>query len=796
MSFTNLQECLAATLSSDPNIRISAELKLAELFKNPETGLALSHLILAQDAELPLRQSASILLRKYVKERWSPIFHTFKGSAPPVTIKTQIRQAVFQGLSDPDRRIRSLCAHTLSSIANSDWPDEYPDLLNFLVNLISSGSPNSVHGAMQLFTEFIKSDLTEDQILPVLRQLLPVLLSVLGSTESHSAPTRARTVSVFRQCVTALFMVKDQHPQAVKEATASVLPVWLDAFKVLLNLDIEQELQRSDNWDGLTVRIQVFKTLDTMHTSFPRALTHYLQEFLNSSLHHLQKLYPSFVHYYISPSESAPRNSEDETIELPQLICPIIDFISTVARSGKAKTWFEGERFTAMVDAIFKFTQMTDDDEESWATNPNSFVAQEEDETQTYSVRVASFDLLGVFMDRNPVQTIRVFDQIMKEVIRTSEMEKNAGHANWWRRLEAALVSLGSQAEAVLDCLEVEQESERPEPIDIGALLTNVIPPVLSLSECPFLQGRGFVFASQFSRLLPTQSATQYLEAAVQVIETPNINIPVKVSAVKAVHNFCQEGNESLLLPYASRIAKDLCPFLPITNEDTLLLVLETISSVLEIDKAKWLDIELANSLVYAILQVWKHNNKDPIFVSMLTDILVSLASSSAPSINNAVINQALPALTESLTSAKSDEFWITSSAIQLINSLVKGSEKLTEGFFSHIASVLFKCLGEAEDRDLLQNGIVCLTTVIRKDCSQLVAWRDVNGRSGLDYVLMLIAKTLENQDESGGLFLGDLIIHLLRQTGEAVLPVLPQLLQSMVNRMISAKTATFIQVG
>lgn len=36
---------------------------------------------------------------------------------------------------------------------------------------------------MQVFTEFIKSDLTEDQILPVLRELLPVLMSILGSTE-------------------------------------------------------------------------------------------------------------------------------------------------------------------------------------------------------------------------------------------------------------------------------------------------------------------------------------------------------------------------------------------------------------------------------------------------------------------------------------------------------------------------------------------------------------------------------------------------------------------------------------
>lgn len=71
----------------------------------------------------------------------------------------------------------------LSSIASCDWPDEYPDLLNGLIELISSSSPNSVHGAMQVLTEFIKSDLTEDQILPILHQLLPVLLAILNDTQ-------------------------------------------------------------------------------------------------------------------------------------------------------------------------------------------------------------------------------------------------------------------------------------------------------------------------------------------------------------------------------------------------------------------------------------------------------------------------------------------------------------------------------------------------------------------------------------------------------------------------------------
>lgn len=56
-------------------------------------------------------------------------------------------------------------------------------------------------------------------------------------------------------------MVKDSYPQAVKEATASVLPVWLDAFKVLLAVDPKQDVENTKNWDGLVVRSQVFKVI-------------------------------------------------------------------------------------------------------------------------------------------------------------------------------------------------------------------------------------------------------------------------------------------------------------------------------------------------------------------------------------------------------------------------------------------------------------------------------------------------------------------------------------------------------
>jgi hypothetical protein len=54
-------------------------------------------------------------------------------------------------------------------------------------------------------------------------------------------------------------MVKGQHPQAVKEAIATILPIWLEAFKVLLSTDPQADIANAQNWDALAVRIQVFK---------------------------------------------------------------------------------------------------------------------------------------------------------------------------------------------------------------------------------------------------------------------------------------------------------------------------------------------------------------------------------------------------------------------------------------------------------------------------------------------------------------------------------------------------------
>ena len=77
----------------------------------------------------------------------------------------------------------------MSTIANCDWPEYYPDLLSNLIQLLLSGSSNSIHGAMQVFTEFVRTELTEDQLLPVMEKLLPVLISILSANEVKPFPS-------------------------------------------------------------------------------------------------------------------------------------------------------------------------------------------------------------------------------------------------------------------------------------------------------------------------------------------------------------------------------------------------------------------------------------------------------------------------------------------------------------------------------------------------------------------------------------------------------------------------------
>jgi len=59
MAELELVQCLSSTLSPDANTRITAELRLSELLKSPDAGLALSRIIVTHELEMSLRQMST-----------------------------------------------------------------------------------------------------------------------------------------------------------------------------------------------------------------------------------------------------------------------------------------------------------------------------------------------------------------------------------------------------------------------------------------------------------------------------------------------------------------------------------------------------------------------------------------------------------------------------------------------------------------------------------------------------------------------------------------------------------------
>lgn len=79
----------------------------------------------------------------------------------------------------------------VSDIAHPDWPEDWPSLMAELLQTIS-GPPDATDGGMRVLNDFVGTDLTEDQLLPIARDMLPQLLVILGSPEVRCTRLLAR----------------------------------------------------------------------------------------------------------------------------------------------------------------------------------------------------------------------------------------------------------------------------------------------------------------------------------------------------------------------------------------------------------------------------------------------------------------------------------------------------------------------------------------------------------------------------------------------------------------------------
>lgn len=813
-----LAGCLEATLSTYHNVRTEAEVQLG-LLKSPQhdpqgqVGIAFVNLLLDQSLSIHIRQSAGIGLRKFVTTRWSPYFDDFAGTpATDPAVKEQIRHTLLSGLSNANRKIRLASSYVISTIAGPDFPDQYAELLPHLIHLLQQGSPDGVHGAMALLCEFVKVEMDEIQLMHVAKEILPILERILSNADQYSAHTRARCVLVFRQCLTTLYMVKESYPQITQEASQTMLPRWLAAMQTLLQHDIANDVH--SNWESLGLFNEIFKTLKVA-ALFRSQFKPLRSQALQSAVSTLSALLPAFQQTYLSnaaevATPSTAEGDDDVASDMPSLASSVLDFIADASRGPDCRSLFvqsgtsgrETELLQQLVHLLLVYISMTTEDEDNWANDANAFIADEEDETLAYSLRIAGADLLATLIDDFPNYTLRCLAKAFRAQTQEGDRLRANGDEDWWKAHEAGLAAIGNNADAINEVLQIQQTSN--DALNLERIFADIVFPNVNNEAPAFLQGRCFVFASQFATALPSDLAINFLDAAIAALETDATSMPVKISAVRTIKNFFRHLRADTVAPYAPRIVRHLGPLLTRASEDTLILIIETIQAVLvqEEDTSEVaIEPQTIGEVVQAVLHVWAQNAKDIVLLSVVSDLLESLAASKQMNVPTVVVQKSMPLLSAAIASSpsESDEpSAVAETAVELSKSVLDGADAASlKGVVGVLCPNLVKVLKTSDDRDVLQNGIECLTVLVKKCSEELLAWHESGSNtSAVEAMLQIIARLLNPSEssESGGLAVGELVVAILRNASDHIGPILPELLKAMVQRLATAETTSFVQ--
>jgi hypothetical protein len=83
------------------------------------------------------------------------------------------------------------------------------------------------------------------------------------SCQHYSLRTRGRAVSIFRNCLEMVFMIKEEHAASAEQFLAPILPQWHEAFLVILKHQSQGDEETRFDEYGLKLEIVKVSLLAT-----------------------------------------------------------------------------------------------------------------------------------------------------------------------------------------------------------------------------------------------------------------------------------------------------------------------------------------------------------------------------------------------------------------------------------------------------------------------------------------------------------------------------------------------------
>ncbi len=508
--------------------------------------------------------------------------------------KSQVKQLVPRALASAHSKVRTAAALSIAAIGRTDFPGKWPSLLSDLVACLRS--PNNPHlaaGALKCLDFLATSQLADDQVPLFLQTVFPALHAVFISA-AFDESAKSRAASVVAAVVLWIGTMMSQNPDKLTSVISQSMQMWMDGFCSVLAM-------RDAANSSCQLKIKIMTILSAYAHYFPKQFRPYVGKVAELVWANLLRDVPVFEQSVVQQDllSGDVNDSDGNATGFELLVASYLDFVSTLATKKSFKELVT-RSYPALVRALFSYTQLSAAQCEQFLSDPNEFVAAEDDELQSYSIRFVCVELVQ-----------HLASVYRKDFLRTLLVEaRELPLASSWKLRESFLYLVGS----VVSDLRKHQDI-----FDPSAFVSSVLPDIGAAN--PFLRGRALWCASQVTKTrkkkknflvdgrlcskcrdLPPPLVSSVCEGAVRLLSNPKEQLPVRFAAVKvdetkrfkgvpflkkncrkAIASLCSLLPPDVVVPAVLPAVDSCCRMFSSATAETLPSALETLEALLEV---------------------------------------------------------------------------------------------------------------------------------------------------------------------------------------------------------------------
>ncbi|KAF6258143.1 armadillo-type protein [Scenedesmus sp. NREL 46B-D3] len=513
----------------------------------------------------------------------------------------------------------------IAAVANWDWPQAWPGIMEFIVSSIKDRRDASLLLGCLRCLSVMASDLDNEQAPQLLQALSPELRSVVSHPSTPPA-VAATCFGIMAELAGALASLSGAFQRQVRDMLVPLLEPWVPLICSTLTADIKVRLRHRDTNPrgqagraGWAPKCAALRLAHPLVAYFSKPLEGAMPALMGATWQLLLAAQP--LHQSILVDGSEEENVDVDAAAAGGDEEPLFELLLSFVGPVRFRQQLEAA-LPHMVHVAVAYLQMTQDQCAAWAASVSQFVADEEEDI--ISCRASAELLLCELAEEfGGPALVAVLEAVSRRLADADAAAAAAGQqgaaTSWWAMREACIMALGACSDQLVQAVLARSMPAQQMHQVLDTLLQRDLQPLLQYN------------IPQQGQQQQQQQQLQLGDEAAQFVAGRALWTGAKLQEVATAQQrellLRAAGTAGQLQPLLSPLLGSLVRLLAAADEESLHLVLEVLEAVIAAAGRGGLGPDQAMAVAQPVLQAWVSHTSDPLISPDAQAVIAAIAS-------------------------------------------------------------------------------------------------------------------------------------------------------------------------